>query len=90
MAQAHASRRIDESQLIRLRTQLASIDFLFAGASPQRIDRRPASGTWSARENLAHLGRYQEVFLERLNLILTESSPQFARYRAEEDPGWRE
>jgi uncharacterized damage-inducible protein DinB len=82
--------RADESQLARLKTQLASVEVLFAGASPERIDRRPASGKWSARENLAHIGRYHEIFLERLRCILAETSPQFARYRAEEDPGWPE
>jgi uncharacterized damage-inducible protein DinB len=82
--------RADESQLVRLKTQLASVDVLFAGASPERIDRRPASGKWSARENLAHIGRYHEIFLERVRRILAETSPQFARYRAEEDPGWQE
>ena len=79
-----------ESQLARLKTQLASVGVLFAGASPERIDRRPASGKWSARENLAHIGRYHEIFLERLRRILAEASPQLARYRAEEDPGWAE
>src|ERR1700719_2174594 len=82
--------RADESQLVRLKAQLASVDVLFAGASPERIDRRPASGKWSARENLAHIGRYHEIFLERVRRILAETSPQFARYRAEEDPGWQE
>jgi uncharacterized damage-inducible protein DinB len=82
--------RADESQLVRLKTQLASVDVLFAGASPERIDRRPASGKWSARENLAHIGRYHEIFLERVRRILAETSPQFARYRAEDDPGWQE
>jgi uncharacterized damage-inducible protein DinB len=82
--------RADESQLVRLKTQIASVDLLFAGASPERIDRRPASGKWTARENLAHIGRYHEIFLERVRRILAETSPQFARYRAEEDPGWQE
>ena len=92
MTETHVSRisRADESQLVRLKTQLEAVDVLFAGASPERIDRRPASGKWSARENLAHIGRYHEIFLERLRRILAETSPQFARYRAEEDPGWQE
>jgi hypothetical protein len=92
MTETHISRisRADESQLLRLKTQLASVDVLFAGASPERIDRRTASGKWSARENLAHIGRYHEIFLERVHRILAETSPQFARYRAEEDPGWQE
>jgi uncharacterized damage-inducible protein DinB len=92
MTETHISRisRADESQLVRLKTQLASVEVLFAGASPERIERRPASGKWSARENLAHIGRYHEIFLERVRRILAETSPQFARYRAEEDPGWQE
>jgi uncharacterized damage-inducible protein DinB len=92
MTETHISQisRASESQLVRLKTQLASVEVLFAGASPAQIDRRPASGKWSARENLAHIGRYHEVFLERLGRILGETSPQFARYRAEEDAGWQE
>jgi DinB superfamily len=66
------------------------VELVFGDVNPKRIDRRPASGKWSARENLAHLGRYHEIFLERLHRIVTESSPRFARYRAEEDPGWQE
>ena len=92
MTETHISRisRADESQLVRLKTQLEAVDVLFAGASPERIDRRPASGKWSARENLAHIGRYHEIFLERVRRILAETSPQFPRYRAEDDPGWQE
>jgi uncharacterized damage-inducible protein DinB len=51
---------------------------------------RPASGQWSAHENLAHLARHQVVFLERLRRILSESAPQLGRYLAEEDPDWPE
>jgi hypothetical protein len=83
-------RKFDESQLVRLKTQFSSVELLFSGATPERIDRRPASGKWSARENVAHIGRYHEIFLARLYRILTEQSPKFARYRAEEDPGWHE
>jgi uncharacterized damage-inducible protein DinB len=43
---------------------------------------------WSARENLAHLARYHEIFLERVERILHEDKPVFVRYRAEEDPEW--
>lgn len=90
MTVAHVWGQFDESQVIRLKTQFFSVELLFSGSSLERIDRRPASGKWSARENLAHIGRYHEIFLERLHRILTEQSPKFARYRAEEDPGWQE
>ncbi len=90
MMEATVSWQFSESQLIRLKTQLTSVELLFDYSNPERIDRRPASGKWSARENLAHIGRYHEIFLERLHRILTESSPPFTRYRAEEDPSWQE
>jgi DinB superfamily len=51
-------------------------------------ERGPSSGKWSANENLAHLGRYHEIFLARIDRILRETNPVFERYRAEEDPQW--
>jgi uncharacterized damage-inducible protein DinB len=73
---------------IRLRDQLASIDGLVVNKTAEEWDREPASGKWSARENLAHLGRYHEVFLDRLGRMLREDRPQFERYRAEDDERW--
>lgn len=90
MTVAHVWRQLDESQVVRLKAQFSSVELLFSGVTTERIDRRPVSGKWSARENLAHIGRYHEIFLERLHRILMEESPKFARYRAEEDPGWQE
>jgi|ERR1700730_6162685 len=90
MTEPNVSWQFSESQLARLKAQVASLEVLFGDANPTRIERRPASGKWSARENLAHIGRYHEIFLERLHRILTQQSPKFARYRAEEDPGWQE
>ncbi len=69
-----------------LKTQLDSLPLLFSGASPEAMRRRPPSGKWSAHENLAHLARYHEVFLERLRRMLTEDRPHLGRYRAENDP----
>jgi uncharacterized damage-inducible protein DinB len=72
----------------RLEAQLESLDVVLARATPDLIDSRPASGDWSARENLAHLARHSTVFLERLDRILTEDTPRLGRYRAEDDPEW--
>jgi uncharacterized damage-inducible protein DinB len=77
------------SRLQRCETQLQ--DFLataLPGISTDALSRRPILEKWSARENLAHLARYHQVFLERIERILTESNPAFGRYRAEEDPEW--
>src|SRR6201993_1513189 len=76
-------------RLQRCESQLR--DFLseaLRGVPVEKILERPPSGKWSACENLAHLGRYHEIFLERLERILTERNPAFERYRAEDDPGW--
>ena len=73
---------------MRLETQLDALDVVLAGATPEQIGRRPASGDWSARENIAHLARHAAVFLERLDRILREDAPRLGRYRAEDDPEW--
>jgi hypothetical protein len=52
------------------------------------LSRRMIEGKWSALENLAHLGRYHEVFLERLERMLREPNPSLPRYRAEDDSMW--
>jgi uncharacterized damage-inducible protein DinB len=77
---------LSQSTSERLKTQLDSLPLLFGGASPEAMRLRPTSGKWSAHENLAHLARYHEVFLERLRRMLTEDRPNLGRYRAENDP----
>jgi len=72
----------------RLETQLEALDVVLADATLRLLDARPASGEWSARENLAHLARHSTVFLERLDRILREDTPRLGRYRAEDDPEW--
>jgi len=79
---------LNELTTVRLRDQLSSLDVFVASKTTEEWSRKPASGKWSARENLAHLCRYHEIFLERLNRILQEDRPEFGRYRAEEDELW--
>jgi uncharacterized damage-inducible protein DinB len=40
---------------------------------------------WSIFENMAHIGRYQEIFITRIQMILANQNPSFERYVAEED-----
>jgi uncharacterized damage-inducible protein DinB len=72
----------------RLAGQLDALGVILRGADEARLGRRPASGHWSALENLAHLARVQELFFERLDRILGDERPPLPRYRAEEDPDW--
>lgn len=81
---------LSQSTILRLESQLDVLPMLLRGAPPEAILARPASGEWSAHENLAHLARHHAVLVERLHRILAESSPPLGRYRAEEDPAWPE
>ena len=45
-----------------------------------------AGNMWPICENIAHLAKYQPVFIERLRLIVETVEPQFERYDEEEDP----
>ena len=81
---------LSESTFLRLETQLEVIPLLLSSATAETVMARPRSNQWSAHENLAHLARHHEVFLERLHRILNENAPQLGRYRAEEDPLWPE
>jgi uncharacterized damage-inducible protein DinB len=79
----------NSSRLQRCETQLQ--DFLaeaLRGVSVDSLSAATVPGIWSAHENLAHLARYHQIFLERIERILAEDVPIFGRYRAEEDPEW--
>jgi len=77
------------ARLQRCQSQLGGfLDQALHDVPVEAILQPPASGKWSANEHLAHLARYHEVFLERVNRILKEEKPVFTRYRAEEDPQW--
>jgi uncharacterized damage-inducible protein DinB len=80
---------ISRSIRARLETQLDALPPILAGSTAETLAMRPASGAWSANEHLAHLARHHAVFFDRLRLVVAEDEPQFARYRAEEDPEWR-
>jgi uncharacterized damage-inducible protein DinB len=79
----------NSTRIQRCETQLQ--DFLaitLSGVSAETLNARPIPGKWSAHEQLAHIGRYHQIFLQRLHRILTEQSPEVPRYRAEDDPEW--
>jgi uncharacterized damage-inducible protein DinB len=76
------------SVLGRLASQLEALPTVLGQAAAEELRRRPASGKWSVHENLAHLARHHDVFLQRLRRILDEASPVLPQYRAEDDPLW--
>ena len=79
----------NSSRLQRCETQLQ--DFLavtLSGVSLETLSANVVPGKWSAHEQLAHLARYHQIFLQRIDRILSEQTPEFPRYRAEDDPEW--
>ncbi|MCI0483679.1 MAG: DinB family protein [candidate division NC10 bacterium] len=79
---------LSESTRLRLAIQLESLQVILGGVDPAAVNRRPASGKWSAHENLAHLARIHQLYLERIRRILSEERPELPRYKAEDDPEW--
>ena len=79
----------NSARLQRCETQLQ--DFLavaLSGVSVDALSAKAMPAKWSAHEQLAHLARYHQIFLQRIDRILTEHAPEFPRYRAEEDSEW--
>ena len=81
----------NSSRLARLESQLRDfLDATLHGVPDETILEPPVTGKWSALENLAHLARYHEMFMERIERIRKEDCPALTRYSAENDPGWLE
>jgi uncharacterized damage-inducible protein DinB len=76
--------------IVRLIDQFRGLEFILQRVNGDALNRLPSNGKWSARQHLAHLARYHEIFLERLTRILEEECPRFDRYKAEEDAKWPE
>jgi uncharacterized damage-inducible protein DinB len=71
---------------LRLEQQPDALQFLLQGLSDEQIHQSPAPGKWSIHQNIAHLGRYHQVFIERVHKVLETTAPDFERYSADEDP----
>ena len=51
---------VNRSAARRLKTQWESIQFLTRNLSTEDLQLKAEEGKWSVKEQLAHLGRYQE------------------------------
>lgn len=72
----------------RLKEQHKTIASLIIKLNNRQLASHPVKGKWSIHENIAHLAKYQPVFLERIRMILTVDDPKFEAYRAEDDDGF--
>ena len=71
--------------LYRVKHQYDQVLFLIHELPIEDLYKNHTPGKWSVFQNLAHLGRYQQVFLGRIHIILEEEVPVFSRYIAEQD-----
>ncbi len=55
-----------------------------AGRPAEVLDRQPAPGVWSIKQNTFHLGDAVEATLLRLEAMLREEEPQLLRFDADE------
>ena len=76
---------IPVSILERLQTQHLSLRTIIFHLNEKKLIIRPVPNKWSIRDNMAHLTRYQKIFNERIDKILTTNTPVFEPYKAEND-----
>jgi uncharacterized damage-inducible protein DinB len=72
----------------RLKDQHKTIASLIIHLNNRQLNQEVNKGKWTIHENIAHLAKYQPVFLERIRKILTMDEPVFAAYSAENDDGF--
>jgi hypothetical protein len=73
------------SILDRLKTQHLSLPIILSGLGIDHWSDHPITEKWSIRDNVAHLARYQLVFMDRIHILMKGSEPVFEAYRAEDD-----
>ncbi len=81
---------MEQSLQLRLQYQPNALKQLLTDIDEEMAKQRPIPEKWSVAENIAHLGRYHEVFLDRMKRIVNEINPSFERYVADNDPGFLE
>jgi len=72
----------------RLKDQHKTIASLIIHLNNRQLNQHVRKGKWTIHENIAHLAKYQPVFLDRVRKILTIDEPEFEAYRAEDDDGF--
>lgn len=54
---------------------VASVEAVLAEGTPALLDRRPADGGWTARENVHHLADMEAIAYIRLRRLIAEERP---------------
>lgn len=70
----------------RLSNQHKTIASIIIKLNNRQIQQRQITGTWSIHENIAHLAKYQPMFIDRIRKIIAIDTPMFEAYNADNDP----
>ncbi len=76
---------MNDTILYRLKFQYNQVPYLIDGCSDVFLLKQHIPEKWSIHEHLAHLGRYQEVYMGRLESVLLGETPDLGKYIAEDD-----
>ena len=74
--------------LRRLEDQARDAKRLTDGLDDDALARRVVDGKWSLKELVGHLLRVQQVFEERLGLMLGSDNPRLASWNPDHDPAF--
>jgi uncharacterized damage-inducible protein DinB len=73
-----------------LANQYKMLNELLGNINKNILITKPENGKWSVFENIAHLGRYNEIFLGRMQEIQHKHNPSFESYVADNEAGFIE
>lgn len=76
---------LPEATKIRLRTQHLTLEGIIDNLSEQETEMDLLSDKWTIKQQMAHLVRYQDIFYERIQTIMTNFNAVFSPYVADED-----
>ena len=76
---------LSSSHLSRLNSQPEDLIRIISNIQPDILEKEIQPGKWSVKANVAHLVRYQQESILRVQRILKEQQPLLKRYVAEED-----
>ncbi len=79
---------LPEATILRLESQHLIIRELVSGLTEQQIEQQIYTGKWTLKQQLAHLVSYQDMFFERVQLIMNSFNAVFSPYVAEDDAGF--
>ena len=73
-----------------LKSQYKMLEDVLENINKNTFGNKPENGKWSVFENVAHLGRYNEIFLGRMHEIQHKINPSFESYVADNEEGFIE